>query len=68
MGAWVMARLVAGDSVNVEAGTYNQKLNIGKACIRFQRADELALDAIGEIVASTPLEQWVAIAQAARRR
>lgn len=45
-----------------------KKLDMGKACIHFKTADELALDSIGEIVASTPLERWVEIAKAARRR
>lgn len=45
-----------------------KKLDMGKACIHFKNADELALDAIGEIVASTPLERWVEIAKAARHR
>ena len=45
-----------------------KKLDMGKACIRFQTADDLALDAVGEVVASTPVERWVAIAQAAGRR
>lgn len=45
-----------------------KKLDMGKACIRFRSADDLALDAIGEIVASVPLDRWVQIAQAARRR
>lgn len=45
-----------------------KNLNMGKACIRFQRADDLALDTIGRVVASTPLERWVAVAEAARRR
>ena len=45
-----------------------KKLDMGKACIRFHAADDLALDVIGEIVASVPLERFVAIAQAARRR
>src|SRR5262245_8433833 len=43
-------------------------LNIGKACIRFQKADDLALDAIGDAVAAVPLNRWVAIAQAVRDR
>jgi len=43
-------------------------LRMGRACIRFQQADDLALDVIGEIVASTPVERWIAIAQAARAR
>ena len=46
----------------------NKKLDMGKACIRFQRAEDLALEVIGEIVASTPRDRWIAIAQAARKR
>jgi hypothetical protein len=45
-----------------------KKLDMGKACIHFQTADDLALEVVGEIVASTPLDRWVEIAQAARRR
>jgi hypothetical protein len=45
-----------------------KKLDMGKACIRFHTADDLALDAIGSVVASTSLEEWVAIAKAARRK
>ena len=44
-----------------------KKLDMGKACIRFQTADDLALDTIGEVVASTSLEQFVASAKAVRR-
>lgn len=45
-----------------------KKLNRGKACIRFTRADDLALDVIGEIVEAVPLDRWVEIARSARRR
>jgi len=45
-----------------------KKLDMGKSCIRFRRADDLALDVIGEIVASTPLPAYVAIAKAARTK
>lgn len=55
-------RLVAGFKA---AG---KKLDMGKACIRFRAADDLALDVIGEVVAAVPLDRWVAIATAARRR
>ncbi len=37
-------------------------LDIGKACIHYQRADDLALDVIGKAVASFPMEKWIAIA------
>lgn len=42
-----------------------KKLDMGKACIRFRTADDLALDTVAEVVASTPLERFVALAQAA---
>jgi hypothetical protein len=45
-----------------------KKLDMGKACIRFQRADDLALDVIGEIVAAVPMEKYVAIAKSVKRR
>lgn len=56
------AKLVAGFKA---AG---KKLDMGKACIRFQEADDLALDVVGDIVASVPLDKWVEAAKAARRR
>lgn len=45
-----------------------KKLDMGKACIRFQTASDLALDTVGEIVASIPMDRWIKFAQAARRR
>ena len=45
-----------------------KKLDMGKACIHFKTADDLPLEVIGQVVASMPLDRWVAIAQAARRR
>jgi hypothetical protein len=45
-----------------------KKLDMGKACIRFQTAEDLALDTVAEVVAAVPLERFVAMAKAARRR
>jgi len=45
-----------------------KKLDMGKGCIRFRTADDLALDVVGAVVASTPLDRWVEVAKAARRR
>ena len=45
-----------------------KKLDMGKSCIRFRTADDLALDAIAEVVAAVPVDKWVEIAEAARRR
>jgi hypothetical protein len=45
-----------------------KKLNMGKSCIRFRRAEELDLDTIGRIVGKVPPAKYVALAEAARRR
>jgi Domain of unknown function (DU1801) len=45
-----------------------KKLDKGKACIRFKTTDDLELDAIADVVASMPMDRWIEIAQAARRR
>ena len=42
-------------------------MNMGKACINFQRADELALDVIEDIVAKIQVDRWIEIARSARR-
>ena len=45
-----------------------KKLDMGKACIRFKSADDLPLDTVGDVVASTSLDKFVATAKAARAR
>jgi hypothetical protein len=36
-----------------------KKLNMGKSCIRFQKLEDLPLGAIGELVASLPMEKYI---------
>jgi hypothetical protein len=43
-----------------------KQLDMGKACIHFRAARDLALDVVGDVVASVPLDAWVEIAKAAR--
>jgi hypothetical protein len=43
-----------------------KKLDMGKACIHFKTADDLALDTIGEIVAAIPMATWIDVARSAR--
>ena len=43
-----------------------KKLDMGKSCIRFRRADDLPLAAIGEIVASMPPDAFIAGYEAAK--
>ena len=44
-----------------------KKLDKGKSCIRFKRADDLPLEAIGDIVAAVPMDRWIEIAKSVRR-
>ncbi|MDB4907992.1 MAG: hypothetical protein JWO05_2776 [Gemmatimonadetes bacterium] len=43
-----------------------RKLDMGKGCLRFKALDELPLDIIGDIVASTSVERRIEIANAPR--
>lgn len=45
-----------------------KKLDMGKSCIRFLNADDLDLDVIGELIASVPVDKWIAIFEASRRK
>jgi hypothetical protein len=60
----------AGERRRLEAAfeAEGKKPDMGKSCIHFRKADDLPLDAIGGIVASYPVDRWVEIARAARRR
>ena len=44
-----------------------KRLDMGKACIHFKQADDLALECISAIVADMPVEKWVEIARSARK-
>lgn len=43
-----------------------KKLDMGKSCIRFKQPNDLALDAIGRIIAATPPERFIQRHEAAR--
>ena len=58
----IKQRLVKGFK---EAG---KKLDMGKACIRFKKLEDLPLDVIAEITAAVPMKQYVEIARAARAK
>lgn len=45
-----------------------KRLDMGKSCIRFKRADDLPLEAIGEIVAAVPVKAFIAQYEASRRK
>jgi hypothetical protein len=43
-----------------------KKMDMGKSCLHFRRADDLPLDAIGEIIAAMPPEKLIAIMETVR--
>jgi hypothetical protein len=43
-----------------------KKLDMGKSCLRFQTLDDLELDSVGQVIASTPMEKYVEMYQAAK--
>jgi hypothetical protein len=45
-----------------------KKLDIGKACLRFKRLDDLPLDVMGEIISKTTLDDYVARIEAGRQQ
>jgi len=44
-----------------------KKLDMGKACIRFRTLDDLPLDTIADIIASTPVDTYVAAYEDSRK-
>jgi hypothetical protein len=45
-----------------------KKLDMGKSCVRFKKLDDLPLDVIGRVIASTPPEEFIAGYEASRRK
>jgi Domain of unknown function (DU1801) len=43
-----------------------KKMDMGKSCLRFKHADDLPLDVIGEIIAGTPPNAYIAYFEAAQ--
>jgi hypothetical protein len=43
-----------------------KKLNMGKSCVRFSSIDQLPLDVIGRVVASTTAEQFIRLYEDSR--
>jgi hypothetical protein len=56
------------ERLKAAANAEGKKLDMGKSCIRFKRADQLPLEGIREVIASTTPKEFVAIYEAARAR
>lgn len=46
-----------------------KKLDMGKSCVRFKSLDQLPLEVIGQVIARTPVDKYIAgVEQALKRR
>ena len=45
-----------------------KKLNIGKACIRFKKLEDLPLDLVGEAISHASVEDYIKVYESARSR
>ena len=43
-----------------------KKLDMGKSCVRFRKLDDLPLELVGEVVARTPIADFVEVYKASR--
>ena len=43
-----------------------KRLDMGKSCVRFKTIDDLPLDLVGEAVARTPVDEYIALYETAR--
>lgn len=48
------------------AAALGRTLDMGKCCVRFKQADHLPLQAIGTLIASVPVEAWIARYESSR--
>lgn len=54
------------DWFNGEWAKTGKKLDMGKACVRFKNADDLALNVVGELFARVSVDDWVGKMEKAR--
>lgn len=45
-----------------------KKLDMGKSCVRFKKLEDLPLDVIGKVIASTPPKEYIAQYEKARKQ
>jgi hypothetical protein len=66
MGAYANSKqFVALKQAFAKAG---KKFDMGKSCLHFNRAEELELEAIGEVIASYSPDQWIAVMENSRKK
>lgn len=66
MGAYADPKV--GKSLASEFQKRGKKLDMGKSCLRFKSLDDLPLDVIGRVIASTPVDRMVDFFKRSRQR
>ena len=51
-----------------EYAAAGKRLDMGKACVRFKTLDDLPLELIGNVIARTPVAEYIAAYEASRER
>ena len=57
----------ARDWFTAEYKKTGKRMDVGKSCVRFRRLADVPLDLIGEAVARTPVDDYIALYEDARR-
>ena len=55
------------DWLKDEFSKAGKRLDMGKSCVRFKRLDDLPLEVIGQVIASTTPEEFIAMYEASRK-
>jgi hypothetical protein len=66
---YLMGVYAAGEQetkLRAAAAAQGKKLDMGKSCLRFRKVEDLPLDAIGELIASMPVEEYISVHEAGR--
>jgi hypothetical protein len=66
MGAYANPKV--GHTLASEFKKRGKKLDMGKSCLRFKALDDLPLDVIARVIASTPVDEMISYAEKSRNR
>jgi hypothetical protein len=65
---YLMAVSAREDDFRARWKKAGKKLDMGKSCLRFHRLDDLALDVLGEQIASLPVDDLIALTDKTRTK
>ena len=55
-------------ALRAAAAAEGKTLDMGKSCLRFKRLDDLPLHAIGKLIASMSVDEYIALYESSRKR